>query len=192
MKKVITFLLAVVLLIGAAPETQAQKNKTLTTKEANELLQKIVGNWQVSHYETQFGDDFTETKGNAKFSKAYKGEYVHEQYDLEQADGSTVQGEGFLRFSEEQQRFEFVQVDKKGRSIVLMVGKWVPEYNALSFWPAKGERQWSSSINPNTQCVYLFKEDGTFMKIVRTFDKNKICRIVSQDHYAYPDVAKSN
>lgn len=192
MKKVMTFLLAAVLLIGAAPATQAQKSKVLTSKEAEEILQRIVGKWQVSHYVTEYDFEkskLVETKGTASFGKAFKGNYVHEQFELEQPDGSTLQGDGFIRYSEEQNQFELVQFDKKGKSIVQMVGKWYPGYNTLLFTHVKGEGQWSKKNDPNMHCLYLFKEDGTFLRVNRTFDKNGNCLVISQDHYSYPDVA---
>lgn len=198
MKKVFSFLLALVLLIGAASEIQAQKGKalvakSLTAKEADQLLQRIMGNWQVSHFVNHYDfekEKIIETKGTANFSRAFKGDYVHEKFELKQPDGSTLQGDGFLRYSEDQNQFEMVQLDKKGRSMVLMVGKWYPEYNTLLFRPAKGEGQWSEKIDPNMQCLYLFSEDGTFMRLTRTFDQYGNSVVISQDHYNYPNVAK--
>ncbi|RDV15294.1 DUF1579 domain-containing protein [Pontibacter diazotrophicus] len=189
MKKLMTFLLAAVLLIGAAPVTQAQGNKTLTSKEADQLLQRIVGNWQVNQYDSDRGK-FIETKGTANFSRDSKDNYVHEQLELLQPDGSAMQGDGFLRYSEEQNRFELVQLDKNGKSIVLMVGKWLPKYNTLAFTPVKGEKQWSSKIDPSMHCLYIFKHDGTFMKINRTIDKNGNLKATSQYHFSLPGVAK--
>lgn len=192
MKKLSIFLLAAALLIGAAPDTQAQKNNTTTFKQAaaNQLLGRIVGNWQVSHYVRQADTkDLIETKGITKFSKAYQGDYVHEQFDLSQPDGSSIQGESYIRYSEDQDRYEYVQLDKRGKSIVMMVGKWSKKYNTLAFSPLRGEEQWSTKIDPNLQCLFIFKHDGTFMKLTRTFDKHGNCIVISQDHYSHPGVA---
>ena len=193
MKKVISFLLAAVLLIGAAPATQAQKSKSLTAKEADQVLQRIVGNWQVSHYVRQYDferENLKETKGSAKFSKDLQGNYVHEQTELKLPDGSSLHGESFIRYSEAQKQFEFVQLDKTGKSMVMMVGKWLPKYNTLVFRPVTGDKQWSSKIDPNLHCLYLFKDDGTFIRLTRTLDQYGNLAIISQDHYAYPEVAK--
>ncbi|WP_162052098.1 DUF1579 family protein [Pontibacter pamirensis] len=192
MKKLMTFLLAAILLIGAAPASQAQKNNIFTPKQAaaNQLLGRIVGNWQVSHYVRQAGtNNLIETKGNTKFSKAFQGDYVHEQFNLSQPDGSSIQGESFIRYSDALDRYEYVQLDKRGKSIIMMVGKWSKKYDTLAFKPVRGEGQWSNKIDPNLQCLYIFKLDGTFMRLTRTFDKHGNCIIISQDHYSHPSVA---
>lgn len=192
MKKIITILFAAALLVGASPVTQAQNNTPLTAKqaEANQLLQRIVGNWQVSHYAKQQGSkELQLAKGSTKFSKGLKGDYVHEQSNIKNTDGSSVEGESFIRYSETMKRFEHVQVDKNGNSIVVMVGKWSPKYKTLAFTPLKGEGQWSSKIDPYMQCLYLFKEDGTFIRVNRTVDKNGNFTIISQDHYSSAGVA---
>ncbi|RDV15295.1 DUF1579 domain-containing protein [Pontibacter diazotrophicus] len=192
MKNLFTSVLVAVLLIGATPATQAQQSNKLTFKQttANKVLDRIVGDWQVSHYVKKAdGEGLTETKGSAKFSKAFHGNYVQERYDLSQADGSILQGESYIRYSDEQDRYEYVQLDKKGKSIVMMVGKWSKKYDTLAFRPLNGEGQWSNKIDPNLQCLYIFKHDGTFIRLTRTFDKHGNCIVLTQDHYSYPGVA---
>ncbi|MFD3000709.1 DUF1579 family protein [Pontibacter toksunensis] len=192
MKKIISFLFAAALLVGAAPVTQAQNNTPLTAKqaEANQLLQRIVGNWQVSRYEKQHNSkELKLAKGNTKFTKGLEGDYVHELSKIKNTDGSSVEGESFIRYSETMKRYEHVQVDKNGKSIVVMVGKWSPKYNALTFRPLTGEGQWSSKVDPNMQCVYLFKDDGSFIRVTRTLDQQGNFTILSQDHYSNSSVA---
>lgn len=192
MKKVFTFLLAAVLLVGAAHATQAQNPNAPSAKQtqANQILQRIVGNWQVNHYVRQADKEAQmEAQGIAKFSKSFQDDYVHEQFDLQKPDGSSMQGESYLRYSEAQDRYEYVQLDKKGKSIMMMVGKWSPKYNTLIFRPLKGEGQWSSKIDPNLQCLYIFKGDGTFLRLTRTFDKHGNCIILNQDYYTNSSVA---
>jgi hypothetical protein len=193
MKKVMIFLMAVVLLAGTAPASQAQKKRALTTKEANQLLQQLVGNWEVSYYARQEGGNMlTEAKGIGTNSRDHQKDYVHEQFQMEQADGSTLRLEGFLRYCEAKERFEFVQIDESGKSIVLLVGKWHPDYNTLSFKTVKGFEQWGSTTdrNKNLQCHYVFKEDGNFIKFMRTVDENGDYQITDQYHYSVRDVAK--
>ncbi len=185
--------MAAVLLIGAAPATQAQENNTLTTKEANQLLQRIVGNWQVNRYVSEpVSYALTEFRGNANCKKGANSEFVHETSHVRQQDGSTLTTEGFLRYAAAKNRFEFVELNKKGKEVVLMVGNWSPAYNTLVLRPVMKNGQWDKKTDPNMQCLYVFRNDGSFMKIVRTYDTGvNSYRVISQDHYASRDIAKS-
>lgn len=193
MKKAIIFLLAVVLLAGASPATQAQRKKALTSTEANLLLQKLEGNWDISYYKKKDGSNqLTEKEGVGTNSRDRKKDYVHEQVQIAQADGNSMRSEGFLRYCEAKERFEFVQIDDSGKTILLLVGQWHPDYNTLSFKPVKGFEQWGSTTdrNLNLQCHYVFKEDGTFIKLMRIVDENGNYIITDQYHYKVADVAK--
>lgn len=193
MKKTITFLLAALLLAGAAPATMAQEKQGLTTKQANQLLQRIVGSWTVNRYLSEpVTFALTEVKGSANCKKGGGAEFVHETTHLRQPNGTIESEDGFLRYAGDRERFEFVQPNKKGKNVVLMAGDWSPEYNTLVLRPVLKNGRWAKDTDPNMQYLYVFKPDGSFMKIVRTYDANvKSYRVISQDHYAYNGVAKS-
>lgn len=192
MKNLITSIFVAVLLIGATPATQAQQSNTLTAKQAaaNKMHERILGDWQVSRYVRDAdGKGLVETKGSTKFSKAYQGDYVQEHFTLTQADGTTLQGESYIRYCDDKDRYEYVQLDKQGKSIVMMTGKWSKKYDTLIFKPLQGEEQWSKKIDPNLHCLYIFKTDGTFVRLTRTFDRHGNFVVLTQDHYSYPGVA---
>ncbi|PRY16485.1 uncharacterized protein DUF1579 [Pontibacter ummariensis] len=184
MKKVITSLLAAVLLVLAAPATQAQENNPLSSTEAYRLLRSIAGNWLVTHYVWQpESQTFVEEEGEAVFSRAYQGSYVHEKSDVAQTDGSVMHRESFLGFSPEKGHFELIQSDETGKNSLLLIGQWHPEFNALTFTPAKTDQPEDLKGKFVTQYVYLFLPEGNLLKIVRTIDEKGNYLIRSQDYY---------
>ncbi|MCC9138176.1 hypothetical protein ACFSKU_00400 [Pontibacter silvestris] len=185
MKKTVLFLLAAVLLVLTAPTTQAQNKKMLTAEEAEELLQKTLGTWQVKALlwqpETK---NFSEPRGRASFSSAPNG-IVSEKFEIEQPDGRTERVEGTLRYSEIKKRFEFVQLDHKGNSTLLMYGKWNPNFSMITFRPAKGQKH----IAGKALWQYFFFDDGSFKKVVRKPDTQGNYMIASEYHCLHINTA---
>ena len=184
MKKTVIFLLAAVLLVWSAPIAKAQKAKRVSVEEANELLQKVAGNWQVdfSLWQPQT-KEFLTSSGDASFSKQQQATYVREQFKITKPDGSIEEGEGFLSYSEKNKRFEFVQIDNTGKSTLLLTGEWYPENNTLLLTPESGLEKWGSRNGTPMQLQYIFFEDGTFMKAIRTPDGKGNYTLFSQYHY---------
>lgn len=182
MKKAVIYLLAAVMLVSTA--AQAQKQKKLTESEAKQLLQKTVGNWQINSYEWQPKSGiYVETTGRASFESAHGGNYVREQFELTKSDGTKVSGEGFLRYSEANKRFEFVQLDNEGKCILLMTGKWHPEYNLLTFSNVKEAQGSADEQGMAAHWQYYFLEDGSIKKIVRKPNMKGQYMITSTNHY---------
>ncbi|MCC9136087.1 DUF1579 family protein [Pontibacter silvestris] len=190
MKKIIVYLLTAVLLVGSGTTLEAQNKKDITTSEANKLLQKTIGNWRISSYEWQpETQKFVETTGNASFNKAYQGNYIKEQFEIKKTDGSIVTGEGFLRYSETSKRFEFVQLDDEGESIVLMVGEWRPEYNLLTLSSVKETESFAIGNSNVAHWQYFFLEDGSIKKIVRKPNAKGLYVITATNHYVPANTA---
>lgn len=178
MKKAMYFLLAAVLLALAAPTTQAQKKKPLTPQEADKLLQKTLGSWQVKALVWQpETKQFTEPRGKASFSYAEDGT-INESFEIVEPDGSISKIEGRIRYSELNKRFEFLQQDILGNSVLLMYGKWDPNFSMISFRPAKGQRRMAGRV----LWQYFFFDDGSFKKVVRTPDAQGTYTIAYEYH----------
>lgn len=187
MKKVISFfLLAAVLLAGAAPLTAAQNGSRLTPDEANNILEKTVGAWQVKSVAWQpWNSKFAFSEGSASYRYDNNGN-VREHLSLVQPDGTVEEVEGLLRYSAQNKRFEFVQVDEAGGITLLMHGKWNPDFNMIVLTPAIAPRHVSSQVT----WQYLFFDDGSFRKVVRTPDGKGNTMIAAEFHCQQPNVAK--
>lgn len=183
MKKTVFFLLATVLLAGTAFTAMAQKQKGLSVAEANAILQKTAGAWEIdfSLWQPQ-SKQFLKSTGNANFSKQ-KGCYVREEFKVTKPDGTIEEGEGFLSYSEANKRFEFVQIDNSGKSTMLLTGQYFPENKTLVLNPENGLEQWAQKNGIAMQLQYVFFEDGTFMKSYRTSDAKGNYSLFSQYHY---------
>lgn len=188
MKKVISiFLLAAVLLAWTAPVTRAQHKDKFTAAQANAILQKAVGHWQIKSVLWQpWQNKFAYAGGNAIFSNGVDGSIV-ESLELEQPDGTVEKIEGRIRYSELSRLFEFVQVDKKGNSTLVMLGEWNPDFNMIAFRPIKGQKHHASKM----VWQYFFFDDGSFKKVIRTPDGRGNSIIAAEFHCQQPKVANS-
>ncbi|QCR24699.1 DUF1579 family protein [Pontibacter sp. SGAir0037] len=191
MKKTILFLLAAVLLVWAAPLAQAQSRKSLSADEANQLLQKITGAWNVelSTWSPKHRL-MLKTKGDAKFNTPYLGSYVHEQFSYGMPDGNTLEGECFISYSTKQKRFEIAQVDNAGKNIILMTGEWFPEYRSIVFKPVEGLNHQAYHTEPGMQFRYIFLEDGSFSKMIHKRNADGAYTLASLYHYESATAAK--
>jgi len=182
MKKAVIFLLAVILLAGAAPTTQAQKKSTITVAEANAILQKMQGDWQVKTLIWQPEQrSFFESDGMVSYSTD-DNKAVREQFDIAQPDGSTKHYEGMLRYAEDKQRFEFVELDEEGKASVMMQGKWDPRFNMLYLKPVKGQMRADGKRKLRQQLQYFFFDDGSLKKVTKTPDGKGNYLIAAEYH----------
>lgn len=179
MKKSLNILLAAMLLLLAIPTAKAQQQ--ISNAEAQNLLNRMLGQWQVNYSEwSPEQKNFQHTKGIASFRTAYKDNYVREEFEITDKDGEAIKGEGFVRYSNEFNRFELVQLDESGQSTLLLEGKWYPEYRLVSFTPVEDQLQAKSL---RMRWDYIFFEDGTFKKVLRKANKKGEYRIASDFHY---------
>jgi len=182
MKKTVIFLLAVILLAGAAPTTQAQKKQAITVAYANSILQKMQGDWQVKTLIWQPEQkSFFESDGIVSY-KSDDNQVVHENFDVALPDGSTKHYEGMLRYAEDKQQFEFVQFDEEGKASVMMQGKWDLRFNMLYFKPVKGQMRTDGKRKLRQQLQYFFFDDGSLKKVTKTPDGKGNYLIASEYH----------
>ncbi|MBF9254008.1 DUF1579 family protein [Pontibacter sp. 172403-2] len=182
MKKAVIFLLAVILLAGAAPTTQAQKNAKISVAEANAILQKMKGDWQVKTLIWQPDQkSFFESDGMVSYSTD-DNKAVREQFDITQPDGSTKHYEGTLRYAEDKQRFEFVGLDDEGKASVMMQGKWDPRFSMLYFKPVKGQMRADGKKKLRQQLQYFFFDDGSLKKVTKIPDGKGNYLIAAEYH----------
>lgn len=189
MKKTVIYLLAAVLLVATSPASQASTFKPLTPEKANQILQKVSGTWSLNQRtwlpELRILSTF---KGDANFSSSYLGDYVREQFTILQPNGITLKGEIFMRYSTEDKRFEIVQVDNTGKSVLLMAGKWYPEHNSLLFVQVEGLSPIKKE-DKGMQVRYVFLQDGTFSKMIHKIDAKGNYYLASTSHYGHPEMA---
>lgn len=188
MKKAFSFfLLAAVLLAWTAPLTRAQQKGSLTADQANAIMQKTIGNWQIKSTLWQpWQNKFAYAGGTASFSYDDDG-CVFESLEFEQPDGTVEEVQGRIRYSEVSRLFEFVQLDKKGNSTLVMIGEWNPDFNMIAFRPLKGQKHYASK----TAWQYFFFDDGSFKKVIRTPDGRGNSIIAAEFHCQQPKVANS-
>lgn len=185
-KKISFFLLAAVLLVWAAPYLSAQHRASLTSDQASAILQKAIGSWEIKSVTWQpWLNKFAYSGGTASFRYDNDG-CVHERLALEQPDGSIEKAEGLLRYSEQNKRFEYVQVDEMGNSNLIMFGEWNPDFSMIAFKPAKGQKHVAASVI----WQYFFFDDGSFKKVIRTPDGQGNSIIAAEFHCQQPKVAK--
>lgn len=187
MKKIISFfLLAAVLLAWTAPNASAQHRASLTPDQANDLLKKSIGSWEIKSVIWQpWLNKFAFSGGSASFRYDDDG-CVHERLAIEQPDGRYEETEGLLRYSETNKRFELVQIDKVGNTNLIMYGKWDPDFNMIAFSPAKGQKH----ISDKVIWQYFFFDDGSFKKVIRTPDGQGNSIIAAEFHCLQPNMAK--
>lgn len=187
MKKIISFfLLATVLLAWTAPATSAQHRASLTADQANEILQKSLGSWEIKSVTWQpWLNKFAYSDGTASFRYDDDG-CIHERLSLEQPDGSIEEAEGLIRYSDKNKRFEFVKIDKMGNSNLIMFGDWNPDFSMIAFKPAKGVKHLSDKVI----WQYFFFDDGSFKKVIRTPDGQGNSIIAAEFHCQQPKVAE--
>lgn len=187
MKKSVFFLLAALLLAGSSFAAPRQTPQPLSVSQANEILEKIAGNWTVEM--TNWDPDtktFSRSTGRANISSSYLDNYVHEQYTVNQPDGSLVKGESFMRYCDEKNRFEVVQMDNSGNGVVLMVGNWYPLNNTLVFRQIEGQEDQVNKSEQGMVFRYVFLEDGTVSKMTHKLNKKKKYFLASVSHYGHP------
>jgi hypothetical protein len=178
MKYTVLFL---ALLLGSSAAYAQQLGKD----EVAGLLSKQLGTWKISsHFYKPDGDTAFTTTGGASFNQAYKSIYLREQFDLLWKDKSTVHGEAFIRYSEKYKRFELVQVDDVGNSILVLNGTWDPEKKVLAFKPIEGYSQWGSSGTKYLLWDYTFFPDGSFKKEMRLPDEKNNMYLASDYYYS--------
>lgn len=191
MKKAFFSLLAAIMLVGSASAAQVQAQKTLTASEANEIIQKISGSWSVNmSVWCPEKKTITNSNGDSDFSTSYLDNYTHERYAISQPDGEMMEGETFLRYCNEKNRFEVVQMDNAGGGVVLMVGTWYPEHKTLVFRQVPGQENQVNKSDVGMQFRYVFLDDGTFSKMTHKLDKKKKYYLASVSHYGNPTAAK--
>ncbi|MCJ8167209.1 hypothetical protein MKJ04_20380 [Pontibacter sp. E15-1] len=186
MKKLFSvFLLAAALLIGIAPVANAQTRGSLTADEANALLHHTLGAWQIDALTWQpWQHKFASVKGKASFSRVDEGG-VREQLSVRQPDGSVEKMEGILRYSAQNKRFEYMQLDRKGNTTQILFGHWNPNFSMILFEPARGRKQAARQV----LWQYFFFDDGSFKKVIRTPDGNGNHIIAAEFHCQQPKVA---
>lgn len=182
MKKTIIFLLAAVLLAGAAPTTQAQKKQATTVAQANAILQKMQGDWRVKTLIWQPEQkSFFESDGIVSYSTD-DNKAVREEFTVALPDSSTQHYKGMLRYAEDKQRFEFVQFDAEGKATVMMQGKWDPRFSMIYLKPVKGQMRADGKRKLRLQLQYFFFDDGSFKKVAKTPDGRGHYLIASEYH----------
>ncbi|MCC9167680.1 DUF1579 family protein [Pontibacter harenae] len=190
MKKGLIFLLAAVLLIGASPVTQANPTTApLSADQASEVLQKIAGDWVINlSVWDQKNEKPSAFKGISKIFPFNSDNIMREQFEIPQPDGTTLTGDGYIRYSHSRKCFEFAQVTPAGNREVLMIGKYSPQHNTILFLPAtKSENRHSK---PSVQWRYVFFEDGSFTKVVHELNAQGNYAISSYYHYNQASTAE--
>ncbi|MFD3001594.1 hypothetical protein ACFS7Z_14580 [Pontibacter toksunensis] len=193
MKKNTILLLSLVLLIWAVPvTTQAQRGKDFTAADADLLFKKMQGTHLVKTMIWQPDQvNFFNSTGSVRYSRN-ENKILHEEFEIIQPDGVTQQVKGMLRYDEEKEHFEFVQFNPKGNAIVMMRGKWDPDFSMIHLDPIKHQWQLNGKRRKQQlQIRYIFFASGSFKKVLLSPDNTSPSFIVTDYHCLQHNVAQS-
>ena len=182
MKKSVIFLLAAVLLAWSAPATQAQSPAHLSYSDASFLLQKTLGDWQVtkSNWNPE-KQEMSKVSGKATYSPSTTDVSVQEQAEIMLKDGTSQTEEGTLRYTKSRHQFEYVKTDPAtGKEMILFTGHWYPDFRTILMTASPTSK--NKKAKPD-QWRYVFQENGTFTKMVHQADTNGKMILIDQYHF---------
>ncbi len=185
--------MAVAMLAFNGYAAMAQSQVRLTSCDATSLLEKTIGKWQVNQSAWQSEKkDLATWAGRATYNSSGKGNNVHELCEIEMADGYTKTFDGYLRFVENQNQFEYVVADPAtGKEEKLFVGEWFPEFNTLLLFSVRPKNTKLFKKYIPEQWRYVFFDNGTFSKMVHQPDENGKLILTHKYNYTAPVLADS-